>query len=153
MGDSARYNSIVDGSVASRPRSNTLQSKSNKKLETLHSDLLEASLLYSKSENVPQNDELKAALEGLQRLQRDCIKRVRHLEGSVSGVLHRIPVEHVRSNGDLLADMPAKALELPDATVEYELESQILEFQICLENNLRCVNTSLRDLVRRKLRQ
>ncbi|XP_055356355.1 uncharacterized protein LOC129601540 [Paramacrobiotus metropolitanus] len=151
MGDSAR--TLPDGAIASRPRSNTLQSNTRRSPTATDSAVHDTLTLHV--ELAAHYTQLQTLVERLEKTQKDCVKRVRHLDGTFSGILHRLPVEnHAKSNGDVGATPEGQgAWEGADKGVLRDLEEQVFEFQVCLERNLQCVDTAMRDLVRRRLRR
>ncbi|XP_055344131.1 uncharacterized protein LOC129592185 [Paramacrobiotus metropolitanus] len=151
MGDSAK--TLPDGAIAFRPRSNTLQSNPRKS-PTATDSALNDTLTLQHTELAAHYTQLQTLVERLEKTQKDCVKRVRHLDGTFSGILHRLPVEnHAKSNGDVGTAAEGTTWEGADKGALRDLEEQVFEFQVCLERNLQCVETAMRDLVRRRLRR
>ncbi|XP_055344060.1 uncharacterized protein LOC129592121 [Paramacrobiotus metropolitanus] len=131
MGDSAK--TLPDGAIAFRPRSTPYSLIPQ--IPTATDSALNDTLTLQHTELAAHYTQLQTLVERLEKTQKDCVKRVRHLDGTFSGILHRLPVENHAK----------RALR--------DLEEQVFEFQVCLERNLQCVETAMRDLVRRRLRR
>lgn len=88
--------------------------------------------------------EITKRLQNIQDLQRDCVTRVRHLEGNLNGMMSDGAVGLSRMNGEMFP--------VPN-TADLKTQEQVDAFQRCLESNMLFMENVMRELLHRQVRR